>query len=83
MTERLMDDIMLSRRQETAICGLLNAKEEVMSQANFKKMVHWFGLVLMFFAIGAFFKELFLQNMIIAEKLTINLKKKLKICVLF
>ena len=36
-----------------------------MSQANFKKMVHWFGLVLMFFAIGAFFKELFLQNMII------------------
>lgn len=36
-----------------------------MSQANFKKMVHWFGLVLMFFALGAFFKELFLQNMII------------------
>ena len=35
-----------------------------MSQALFKKMVHWFGLVLLFFAIGAVFKALFLQGMI-------------------
>lgn len=36
-----------------------------MSQSQFKKMVHWFGLVLMFFAIGAVFKALFLQGMIV------------------
>ena len=35
-----------------------------MSQALFKKMVHWLGLVLLFFAIGALFKALFLQGMI-------------------
>ena len=35
-----------------------------MSQTLFKKMVHWFGLVLLFFAIGAVFKTLFLQGMI-------------------
>ena len=36
-----------------------------MKQARFKKMVHWLGLVLLFFALGAIFKQLFLQNMII------------------
>lgn len=35
-----------------------------MSQALFKKMVHWLGLVLLFFAIAALFKALFLQGMI-------------------
>lgn len=36
-----------------------------MNQALFKKMVHWLGLVLLFFAIGAIFKALFLQGMIV------------------
>ena len=35
-----------------------------MSQALFKKMVHWLGLVLLFLVIGALFKTLFLQGMI-------------------
>lgn len=36
-----------------------------MRQAVFKKMVHWLGLVLLFFCIGALFKALFLQGMIV------------------
>ncbi len=36
-----------------------------MKQANFKKMVHWLGLVLMFLAIAALFKALFLQGLIV------------------
>lgn len=35
-----------------------------MSQALFKKLVNWLGLVLLFFAIGAVFKAMFLQGMI-------------------
>ena len=35
-----------------------------MSQALFKKLVHWFGLVLLFLAIAALFKAMFLQGMI-------------------
>ena len=36
-----------------------------MNQALFKKMVHWLGLVLLFLALGAIFKALFLQGMIV------------------
>lgn len=35
-----------------------------MSQALFKKLVRWFGLVLLFLAIAALFKAMFLQGMI-------------------
>ena len=35
-----------------------------MSQALFKKLVHWFGLVMLFLAIAALFKAMFLQGMI-------------------
>ena len=36
-----------------------------MKQSTFKKMVHWLGLLLMFFALAAIFKALFLQGMIV------------------